>query len=247
MSRTLYSNQKYSQYNAANVNLSVVALKCLILGMVLLISMSTVMLHILEFGCADSLMDRICVYLVFILIFHLLEFFSTCLWNNSQTDDDSFILGDFELHAVYVASILELVVESVFLPRQISLLQTLGILTALVGQICRTLAMFTAQESFNHYIQTEKDPKHKLVTTGIYHYLRHPSYFGFFWWFVGTQLWLGNILVLAVGAFKLQKFFKRRIEYEEKLLVQFYGVDYIKYKSSTIIGLPFVSNFNRNT
>ena len=47
--------------------------------------------------------------------------------------------------------------------------------------------MATASSNFSHKIEDRKRSSHTLVTTGIYAVLRHPAYFGFFWYSVGTQ------------------------------------------------------------
>jgi protein-S-isoprenylcysteine O-methyltransferase len=54
--------------------------------------------------------------------------------------------------------------------------------------------MFTAQANFTHQIAETKEKNHKLVKSGIYACLRHPSYCGFYWWSVGTQILLMNPL-----------------------------------------------------
>ena len=54
--------------------------------------------------------------------------------------------------------------------------------------------MLTAGRSFNHYIQTTKAESHKLVTTGVYAWSRHPAYVGWFYWSLGTQV--GHQVVL---------------------------------------------------
>ena len=62
----------------------------------------------------------------------------------------------------------------------------IGVCMIVVGQAFRTLAEFTAAKSFNHLVQDEKDEKHVLVTNGVYRLVRHPSYFGWMLWAVGT-------------------------------------------------------------
>ena len=63
-----------------------------------------------------------------------------------------------------------------------------GFIVVVAGQTIRALAMYHCGEHFNHVIMTQKEESHKLVTTGIYKYLRHPSYFGWFYWTIGTQV-----------------------------------------------------------
>lgn len=63
-----------------------------------------------------------------------------------------------------------------------------GLVLCLTGEFMRKIAMLTAGRSFNHYIQMTKDEDHHLVTHGIYAWSRHPSYVGWFYWSVGTQV-----------------------------------------------------------
>lgn len=226
---------KYARYRPENVNLATVALKACAMGVVLLVSGGIVLMHnVGRLQCGVTIM-RVAVYCGVMALFHMLEFMSTCLFNNSQTDDDSFILNDSELHLVFVASIVDAMVEN----RVWDWGTTYGLVLVLLGQLCRTGAMYTARESFNHYIQRQKNESHVLVTTGIYRYLRHPSYFGFFWWFIGIQLYLGNAVVLLGGGYKLWKFFRGRIGYEEQLLVRFFP-EYDAYRRRTFVGIPFI-------
>lgn len=122
----------------------------------------------------------------------------------------------------------------------VNLLVPPGLGMVVVGQVVRSLAMVQAGTNFNHIVQHRKANEHQLVTTGIYHYLRHPSYFGFFWWGLGTQLVLGNVICFLGYAIVLWRFFARRISGEEELLVAFFGDDYVKYRQRTGVGIPFI-------
>jgi len=74
-------------------------------------------------------------------------------------------------------------------------------------------------------------------------YLRHPSYFGWFYWSVGTQLVLCNPICTIAYAAAAWYFFHDRIPYEETLLVKFYGEKYTKYAESTVIGIPGIKGY----
>lgn len=52
---------------------------------------------------------------------------------------------------------------------------------------------------------------------------------------------LGNAVCLVGYAVVLRRFFRRRIEREETLLVGFFGMDYVRYRDGTRVGIPFVS------
>lgn len=163
--------------------------------------------------------------------------------NTSEVDDDSFILNDADLYYVYAAAIAEAAFKTTgwkYAGSFMSLPMVLGLLTILSCQFCRSLAMHTAGVSFHHYVQREPSQKRRLVTWGIYSVMRHPSYFGYFWWFVGGQILLQNPIVGCVGAFKLLQFFKGRIEYEEEYLVAFFGNDYEEYRAKVGTKIPFI-------
>merc|ERR1711907_538047 len=55
-----------------------------------------------------------------------------------------------------------------------------GFIMGVFGLILRSIAFHTAKGNFNHKLQTEKSENHTLVTDGIYSWVRHPSYVGWF-------------------------------------------------------------------
>lgn len=225
----------YASYHPEKVRLHVVALKAFGLGVVFLVS--SVALFFETSWHTSTL--RVALYTMTQCVFHLFEFLSTSLFNNSETEDDSFILNDTDLHVAYICSLAESVAVRYFLPRHSPSLYV-GLAVLLVGQICRTWSMYTAGASFNHYIQRDKADTHQLITGGIYRYLRHPSYFGYFWWYVGSQILLENWILTVVGVYRLQRFFSARIEYEEGFLVSFFGDDYRAYKARTPVAIPLI-------
>lgn len=186
------------------------------------------------------------LYVSFIATFHFLEYFSTASYQPARVDASSFVLNDTSLyHLAHATALSECVLElwlaptwkknPAYLP-----IKLLGLVVTLFGQYTRTLAMKTAGENFSHVIQREREDGHVLVTHGIYAYLRHPSYVGFFYWALGTQLLLLNPLSFCLFALLLYRFFSSRIRYEEGCLTQFFGKDYIAYKKSSHIGIPFM-------
>lgn len=82
----------------------------------------------------------------------------------------------------------------------------------LVGQVFRSLAMVHAGHSFSHIVKRVKLDDHVLITTGVYGWVRHPSYVGFFYWAVGTQLLLSNAVSTLAFVVILGKFFGARIK-----------------------------------
>lgn len=228
---------RHSSFKLQRVRLHVVAIKSFLLGVVLTLS-SIAMVY---FKSTSSYLFRVAVYVAITCIFHLLEFFLTAIRNTAEVNDDSFILEDPDLYLVFMASILEANLKLIGNAFRFSHTWfLLGLLIVFFGQWCRSLAMYTAGASFNHYIQTEASRKRAMVTRGIYKYMRHPSYFGYFWWFVGSQVLLQNPVMGCIGGYKLHRFFSDRIAYEEQYLVAFFGERYEQYRKKTPTRMPCI-------
>lgn len=77
--------------------------------------------------------------------------------------------------------------------KQLNWICVVGLIMVLCGDCLRKSAMLTAGSNFNHIVQNEKAHSHVLVTNGVYSFFRHPSYVGWFYWSIGTQVWGGQI------------------------------------------------------
>jgi protein-S-isoprenylcysteine O-methyltransferase len=107
----------------------------------------------------------------------------------------------------------------------------LGFALLVIGQFFRSAAMIEASSNFSHKIAEEKKSSHELVTSGVYSLVRHPSYFGFFWWSIGTQVFLANPLATVVFMGVLWRFFSARIQYRPSFLALFLGCNFLIVKS----------------
>jgi protein-S-isoprenylcysteine O-methyltransferase len=185
-----------------------------------------------------------CVYSVALCSFHLLEFFVTAIYNPTEATADSFLINHSSAYsAALIISWIEFGVRFLFFPRFNSRpLSFLGIALVVISQGIRSVAMATAGESFNHLIQNFKKDTHVLVTHGIYNIFRHPSYVGFFYWSVGTQMVLSNPFCCMAYAITSWTFFRRRIEYEEESLEKFFPDQYPIYAARTYMGIPFLKS-----
>ncbi|KAF4580982.1 protein-S-isoprenylcysteine O-methyltransferase [Ophiocordyceps camponoti-floridani] len=197
----------------------------------------------------ESPLWRVPFFLVPLSAFHFLEFWTTAEANTLRADIDSFLLtANWPAYAIaHAAAFLEAALVGFIFPhRQWApfqsgpLLVVLGLLLIILGQAVRSCAMLQAGASFNHRVQTKKAGSHVLVTSGVYALLRHPSYFGFFYWGLGTQLVLGNVVCFAIYAIVLWNFFRSRIVIEESKLVEFFQDDYVNYRKSVPTMLPFI-------
>eukprot|EP01120_Amphizonella_sp_Union-15-10_P006486 TRINITY_DN2096_c0_g1_i1.p1 TRINITY_DN2096_c0_g1~~TRINITY_DN2096_c0_g1_i1.p1 ORF type:complete len:126 (-),score=16.98 TRINITY_DN2096_c0_g1_i1:5-382(-) len=118
----------------------------------------------------------------------------------------------------------------------------IGTLVVLVGLGIRTASMYIAGSNFHHLVREEREQGHQLVTHGIYAFLRHPAYFGWFWYSVSTQLLLTNPLCICLFAFASWRFFSERIPEEEKNLIKFFGKAYEDYRERVHVWIPFINN-----
>lgn len=82
---------------------------------------------------------------------------------------------------------------------------------------------------------------HKLVTTGIYKYIRHPGYTGGF--LICIPLWLFtnvNILITLVAIAGTIYTYWNRIKHEEIMLIERFGTEYTQYSSNTKRLIPYI-------
>ena len=181
----------------------------------------------------DITLWRAPFFIATLALFHYLEFDSTARFNPSDAQVSSFLLSanGSAYNIAHTSALTELLVRhwlySDFKPGWLRLpveFPTLfpiipsaipvnvGIAFIIIGQYVRTAAMAEAGKSFNHIVQSTKKENHVLVTSGVYALSRHPSYFGFFWWGLGTQLVLGNPICFPAYAVVLWNFFASRIQ-----------------------------------
>ena len=65
--------------------------------------------------------------------------------------------------------------------------QWLGLVLVVFGEALRKASILTARRNFTHVVQLTRRPGHTLVTHGVYAFVRHPGYLGWFIWAVSTQ------------------------------------------------------------
>lgn len=236
-----------------------VALAALLLGGMLGLHALGLVLSVSHFG--SVWMARWCAYMVSLCTFHLLEFFVTARYSPRSCTSESFLLTHSKAYTLAaLASWAEFWFESWLLPslkggfgsdetttflgaffgHVSSALLCAGVLMMVGGQVLRTAGMVTAGANFNHLVQDEHDGRQELVTWGVYAYLRHPAYFGWHYWSIGTQLCLGNYACAIAYTWASHRFFQSRIPHEEAALMQMFP-KYEAYRKRTVIGiLPYI-------
>ncbi|EST07549.1 Isoprenylcysteine carboxyl methyltransferase [Kalmanozyma brasiliensis GHG001] len=183
------------------------------------------------------------LYLLAWVTFHMLEFTVTASYNPTRLFSDSFLLNNgAHYHIAHLFSLLEFSLTAYLYPasKSTSIFTLVGIVLIIFGQTLRSMAMIHAHNNFSHILAFKKRTDHELVTTGVYAWTRHPSYVGFSYWAVGTQVMLGNKIAAVGFVGTLWMFFSRRIRAEEKALIEFFGQKYVDYKQRVGTGLPFI-------
>ena len=180
--------------------------------------------------------------LFFLLIYyHVAEYVIHRMHHPKDTTTGSFLITPEYLLAFSIG-ILEYFIERYFYPWKESLdfVFWFGVVCVAVGLYIRFAAILTAGKSFTHIVQYTKRKDHKLITTGIYKYVRHPGYLGFFIFAVGTQIALKNPITICGFVAVLWRFFSDRIEDEEEALCRMFPNEYDEYRKKTPTYIPFI-------
>ncbi|KAJ7094659.1 Isoprenylcysteine carboxyl methyltransferase family-domain-containing protein [Mycena belliarum] len=175
--------------------------------------------------------------------FHWGEYAVTAGWNFEKCSVDSFLLENGSMyHIAHGTAVAEYVVTLYFKPglKTYPYASLIGMVMVVVGQALRSGAMIQASTNFSHAVAFQKRDSHKLVTDGIYAWLRHPSYTGFFYWALGTQVVLQNPVSFVLYTGVMWRFFYYRTRAEERALIKFFGDDYVQYRKRVGTMIPFV-------
>ncbi|KAH9407595.1 hypothetical protein TYRP_012417, partial [Tyrophagus putrescentiae] len=224
-----------------------IVVRSLLLGIVFTVGFHVALLGVFfDNQPYSSIQLSIGLYFVVLTIFHFSEFLITAINQHSVTTEAFLLNHSREYHLALTISLIEFAIESYFAPEvkfYFPLLIKIGFGICLICESIRKVAMCTAGQNFTHIIADEHQPEHFLVTTGIYGIWRHPSYVGWFYWSIGTQILLLNPVSFIGYCIVSWRFFKLRIYYEEKTLTNFFGAKYIEYKRTVPTGLPFIDGF----
>ncbi len=106
-----------------------------------------------------------------------------------------------------------------------------GLVLLVSGVVIRRISINTLKNYFSSNITIQKD--HKLVTAGIYKYIRHPSYLGANLCFLGFGLVFANLISFTLIFIVNFIISLNRISFEEKILSGNFGKDYENYRKNS--------------
>jgi protein-S-isoprenylcysteine O-methyltransferase len=116
--------------------------------------------------------------------------------------------------------------------------KALGIVLYVLGLILRWYAIIYLGRFFTVNVAIAED--HRLIDSGPYRYVRHPSYTGALMAFLGLGLCIGNWASITVLVAPIFWIFLRRMHVEEAALLEALGNQYRNYMNRTKRLIPAV-------
>ncbi len=114
----------------------------------------------------------------------------------------------------------------------------LGIILFIIGSVILLTSRINLGRFASGKLKIQED--HKLITTGIYKYVRNPIYFGGLIGVLGMGLAFRSLFLVS-GALVLDTYvFIKRILREEELLEAEFGDEFIQYSKKTRRLIPFL-------
>lgn len=113
-----------------------------------------------------------------------------------------------------------------------------GLGLMLAGMLIRFISMYTLGKYFTVDVSIHDD--HKLVTNGLYKYIRHPAYTGSLMTFSGFGLSMNNWVSLIIVVVPVLLSFLYRIKVEENALLNQPGLEYSEYMQHTWRLIPWL-------
>ncbi len=119
-----------------------------------------------------------------------------------------------------------------------AIIQHAGISMICLGLIVRWIAIIKLKKSFTVNVALANDQK--LIQSGIYKYIRHPSYLGSLLSFLGLGIAFNNWITVIIIFIPILLSFLYRIQVEEKVLQKAYSQLYDNYVKTSWKLIPKV-------
>lgn len=179
------------------------------------------------------------IWLVFILTFTafiLQPNFKVVIDRNNHWDHGTEIQIIWSVCLTQLLSVCEATYLNFPNSMQWNTVTSMAFIAIIAGLVLRTWAVYTMGRFFTMHLSVQTD--HKVICAGPYQFIRHPSYAGAFFIYLGFPVFLHSWISLAAAAVLLPAAWLRRIHYEEKMMVQSLGDDYLTYCKSVKKVIP---------
>ncbi len=114
----------------------------------------------------------------------------------------------------------------------------IGTILIVAGAVLRRYCFYALGTSFTGIVTVKQDQR--IVESGLYRFVRHPSYTAAFMMFTGLGLALGSWISVAILFLAHCYLYGRRVVAEEKALVDTLGTPYAEYMLRTKRFIPFL-------
>lgn len=108
---------------------------------------------------------------------------------------------------------------------------SVGIVIVVCGLLVRWFAIASLKRQFTVDVSIRED--HRIVSSGIYRFVRHPAYAGSMLSFLGLGFFFADYLSILTIFLPICSAFLYRIHVEEKTLMATFGDEYRHYCDST--------------
>lgn len=114
----------------------------------------------------------------------------------------------------------------------------IGIFLLACGTIFRIWSIQTLGKYFTATVKTQSNQK--IITTGVYGIIRHPSYLGAYLAIVGSSFLLNAFIGIFFSTLIMLIAYGFRITVEEETLVRTFGEEYTAYQRKTKKLIPYL-------
>ncbi len=137
---------------------------------------------------------------------------------------------------IFLSSFISVRYSSVILDS--NLIRYIGLVVIYLGIIVRFIAIRQLGKYFTVDVTIRED--HQLMQSGLYKYIRHPSYLGDCLSLIGLGFTMNNWYGLLTAFLPVFLTFVYRMNVEEKVLIGKFGKQYEDYKLTTRRLFPFI-------
>ena len=118
------------------------------------------------------------------------------------------------------------------------LFSSITLTVAVAGALFRAWAVAVLGRFFTWHVRVQDGQR--VVSSGPYSVVRHPSYTGAWFLYVGALVFIHAWIAAALAAVLLLAAFARRIRYEETLMLKVFGDQYRMYSRTVKRLVPLV-------
>lgn len=114
----------------------------------------------------------------------------------------------------------------------------IGMALFVIGLMIRIYSILTLKQYFTYSVAKVKNQK--IISTGLYKFIRHPGYLGQLIIFIGISTSISNWLSILLMMIPVTLGYLYRVKVEEKFMRDQFGEDYKNYQERTKKIIPMV-------